>query len=167
MYGFNGLMKHPLHQMLEAAAGVVPLLLLGMPVTVAAALAFAIAIQLQLQHSNVDMRLGPLRYVFAWAPLHRFHHIKYGTSGDVNFGLFFNVWDRLLCTDFDDADYPIDSDDLGIGSQPDYPSGYRAQLLEPFRERPKQPVPPTPPGLPRQRDMATAADAKSAEPAKD
>jgi sterol desaturase/sphingolipid hydroxylase (fatty acid hydroxylase superfamily) len=167
MYGFNGLMKHPLHQMIEAAAGVVPLLLLGMPATVAAVLAFAIAIQLQLQHSNVDMRLGPLRRVFAWAPLHRFHHIKYGTSGDVNFGLFFNLWDRLCGTAFDHPQYPLDSDDLGIGSRPDYPGGYRAQLLEPFRDRPSQPVPPTPPGLPRPRETATAADAASARSAKD
>lgn len=31
MYGFNGLMKHPLHQMLEALGGTLPLLLLGIP----------------------------------------------------------------------------------------------------------------------------------------
>lgn len=30
-YGFNGLMKHPLHGALELAAGTAPLLVLGMP----------------------------------------------------------------------------------------------------------------------------------------
>lgn len=133
MYGFNGLMKHPLHQSLEAMAGVAPLLLCGMPAPVAAVLTFAISVELLLQHSNVDMRLGPLRKVFAWAPLHRFHHIKYGTAGDVNFGLFFNLWDYLLGTAFDNPHYAIGSKDLGIGSRPDYPSGYLAQLLEPLR----------------------------------
>ncbi|MEH6413473.1 sterol desaturase family protein [Pseudomonas sp. CGJS7] len=167
MYGFNGLMKHPLHQMLEAAAGVAPLLLLGMPAPVAAGLAFAIAIQLLLQHSNVDMRLGPLRHVFAWAPLHRFHHIKYGTAGDVNFGLFFTVWDRLLGTAFDNPRYRIDSEDLGIGSWPDYPSEYRDQLLEPFFDRPAQALPPIPPGLPQPRAKLKADDATRAAPAKD
>ncbi|WP_085693933.1 MULTISPECIES: sterol desaturase family protein [unclassified Pseudomonas] len=132
LYGFNGLMKHPLHQTLEATAGLLPLLVLGIPAEVAVLLAFAIAIQLLLQHSNVDMRLGPLRHVFAWAPLHRFHHMKYGRAGDVNFGLFFTVWDRLLGTAFHTQDYRIGAGDLGIGSRPDFPRDYVAQLLDPF-----------------------------------
>ena len=65
MYGFNGLIKHPVHQTLETIAGTAPLLLLGMPVEVGMLLGFAITIQLLLQHSNADMRLGPLRYVLA------------------------------------------------------------------------------------------------------
>ena len=81
-------MKHPLHLLLEAAGGMLPLLLLGIPEPLMAVLAFAVAVQLLLQHANVDMRMGPLRHVFAWAPVHRFHHMKYGTAGDVNFGLF-------------------------------------------------------------------------------
>ena len=133
MYGFNGLMKHPLHQMLEALGGTLPLLVLGIPVEVAALLAFAVAIQLLLQHSNVDMRIGALRHLFAWAPLHRLHHLKYGTTGDVNFALFFSFWDRLLGTALYLPDYRLAEDDLGIGDRPDYPVGYLAQLAEPFR----------------------------------
>lgn len=133
MYGFNGLMKHPLHQMLEALGGTLPLLVLGIPVEVAALLAFAIAIQLLLQHSNVDMRIGALRHLFAWAPLHRLHHLKYGTAGDVNFALFFSFWDRLLGTALYLPDYALAEDDLGIGDRPDYPVAYFAQLAEPFR----------------------------------
>ncbi|MBD9678311.1 sterol desaturase family protein [Pseudomonas sp. PDM18] len=132
MYGFNGLMKHPLHQMLEALGGTLPLLLLGVPVEVAALLAFAIAIQLLLQHSNVDMRIGALRHLFAWAPLHRLHHLKYGTAGDVNFALFFSFWDRLLGTALHLPDYALAEDDLGIGDRPDYPLAYVDQLAEPF-----------------------------------
>ena len=120
MYGFNGLMKHPLHQM-------------GISVEVAALLAFAIAIQLLLQHSNVDMRIGALRHVFAWAPLHRLHHLKYGTTGDVNFALFFSFWDRLLGTALYLPDYELAEDDLGIGDRPDYPVAYLEQIAEPFR----------------------------------
>lgn len=134
MYGLNGLMKHPLHLGLEALAGTLPLVLLGMPVDVAALLAFAIGVQLLLQHSNVDMRIGALRHLFAWAPVHRFHHLRYGRAGDVNFALFFSVWDRLLGTAFHSS-YRVQSDDLGIGSQPDYPHDYLAQLVEPFVDR--------------------------------
>lgn len=43
-YGFNGLMKHPLHQTLETAAGVAPLVLLGLPTSVAYALALCVAV---------------------------------------------------------------------------------------------------------------------------
>ncbi|WP_426206901.1 sterol desaturase family protein [Pseudomonas sp. TWP3-1] len=132
LYGFNGLMKHPLHQLLEASAGLLPLVLLGIPSNVAVLLAFAIAIQLLLQHSNVDMRLGPLRWIFAWAPLHRFHHMKYGRAGDVNFGLFFNLWDWLLGTAFYTEDYRIREGDLGIGSRADFPRDYVAQIVDPF-----------------------------------
>ncbi|WP_249677200.1 sterol desaturase family protein [Pseudomonas abieticivorans] len=136
MYGFNGLMKHPLHQLLEALGGTLPLLLCGLPQEVAVLLAFSIAIQLLLQHSNVDMRIGPLRHVFAWAPLHRLHHLKYGTTGDVNFALFFSGWDRLLGTALHLPHYPLADDDLGIGDRPDYPVAYLQQLAEPFRNEP-------------------------------
>ena len=144
LYGFNGWMKHPLHLLLEAAGGMLPLLLLGIPERVMGVLAFAVAVQLLLQHANVDMRMGPLRHVFAWAPLHRFHHMKYGTAGDVNFGLFFTCWDRLLGTRFDAPRYRMAGKDLGIGSRPDYPCAYAAQLLEPFRaeEGVRAPAPP-------------------------
>ena len=46
LYGFNGLVRHSLHQMLDLAAGTFPLLLAGLPVPVAVLLAFAISVQL-------------------------------------------------------------------------------------------------------------------------
>ena len=147
LYGFNGLMKHPLHQMLEASAGLLPLILLGIPLAVAQLLALAIALQLLLQHSNVAMRLGPLRWVFAWAPVHRFHHMKYGRAGDVNFGLFFTLWDWLLGTAFYRDDYRIKPGDLGIGSRPDFPLAYGAQLRDPFVPVRTAKEPPLPEGL--------------------
>ncbi len=73
LYGFNGLMKHPMHQSVEALAGLAPLLLVGMPVDVVVLLAFAIGIQLLLQHSNVDMRIGPqtIRRAFSFQRIER------------------------------------------------------------------------------------------------
>ncbi len=132
-YGFNGLLKHPLHQALETAAGSLPLLLLGVPPRVAAILAAAVAIQLLLQHSNVDYRVGLLSSVLALNQGHRFHHLKWAGVGDVNFGLFTLVWDHLYRTHTSDAARRFTSDDFGIGKQPDYPATYTRQLLEPFR----------------------------------
>lgn len=133
-YGLNGLMKHPLHQAVELSFGIAPLLLIGIPERVAWALAFAAAIQLLMQHSNADYRVGPLR---AWLSLnegHRFHHLKWGGVGDVNFGLFTLLYDRLLLNTFSyDPARRFTSDDLGIGKEPNFPSGYLDQLAEPFR----------------------------------
>lgn len=135
MYGFNGLMKHPLHQAIELTAATLPLLLIGMPMEIGALLGFCAAIQLLLQHSNVDMRIGPLIYIWAIAPGHRHHHIKAGTKGDVNFGLFTMIWDHLLGTfvaESESRPAPRDGE-LGIGSKSNYPQGYIEQLIEPFK----------------------------------
>ncbi len=134
LYGFNGLMKHPVHQLIETGAGMLPLVLLGIPPTVAAALPLLVAIQLLTQHANVDYRSGPLRLVFCNAELHRFHHLASARRGDVNFGLFFTVWDRLLGT----AHYvagtaPRYSAELGIEGRPRFPQSWPAQMLAPFR----------------------------------
>lgn len=134
MYGFNGLLKHPLHQAIELTAGVAPLVLMGMPQTIAWLLAFAVAIQLILQHSNVDMRIGPLIYIWAVAPAHRHHHLASQTDGDVNFGLFTSLWDHLLGTFRSGANTPR-AGEIGVFGRPDYPKGYLLQLMEPFRRR--------------------------------
>lgn len=134
LYGFNGLMKHPLHQTLETAAGITPLLLLGLPLDVAAVLALAVAVQLLLQHSNVDYRVGPIKYILALNEGHRFHHLKWAGIGDVNFGLFTLIWDRALCTYSFDVRRRFDGDDLGMADRPSYPDSYLEQLAEPFRE---------------------------------
>lgn len=133
MYGFNGLMKHPLHQSFELTCASLPLLLLGMPVHVAWLLGFAVAVQLLLQHSNVDLRVGPLVHLWAVGPAHRFHHSNRVGEGDVNFGLFSSVWDHLLGTfRFDPATSPCVGE-LGVVGRPEYPIRYLAQILEPFR----------------------------------
>ncbi|WP_069159953.1 sterol desaturase family protein [Nocardia altamirensis] len=132
-YGFNGLMKHPLHGGVELLVGTLPLLILGMPAVVAEVLAVLIAVQLLLQHSNADYRVGPLRYVLALNEGHRFHHLKWAGIGDVNFGLFTLIWDHLLGTFSFDPQRRFTSDDLGMAAKPNYPDAYLAQLAEPFR----------------------------------
>jgi sterol desaturase/sphingolipid hydroxylase (fatty acid hydroxylase superfamily) len=135
MYGFNGLVKHPLHQAFELTCASLPLLALGMPVHVAWLLGFAVAVQLLLQHSNVDVRLGPFVHVWAVAPAHRFHHLSRAGDGDVNFALFSSLWDHLLGTfRYDPARTPRRGE-LGIEGRPDYPTAYVPQLHEPFRRQ--------------------------------
>lgn len=134
LYGFNGLMKHPLHQAIEVGAGTAPLMLLGVGQDIAWLLSFSVGIQLLLQHSNVDMRIGPLVYVWAVAPAHRHHHLASKTDGDVNFGLFTALWDHVLGTFENGRSAPRDGE-VGVDGRPDYPRGYLGHLIEPFRWR--------------------------------
>jgi len=133
-YGLNGLMKHPLHQAVELTFGIAPLLAIGITQDVAWALAFCVAVQLLLQHSNADYRVGPLRGWLALNEGHRFHHLKWAGLGDVNFGLFTLVYDRLLLRTYSyDPGRRFTSADLGIAKQPDFPTRYVDQLLKPWR----------------------------------
>lgn len=135
MYGFNGLVKHPVHQGIETAAGMLPLVLLGVPGDVATAVAGLVVLQLLLQHSNVDYRVGAVQ---RWAALnegHRLHHVARVPEGDVNFGLFLLIWDRVLGTFTDPTGRSVDVAELGIAGRPAYPGGYVDQLREPFRRR--------------------------------
>ncbi|MBL4799620.1 MAG: sterol desaturase family protein [Oleispira sp.] len=133
LYGFNGIMKHPVFQLFDSVVAVGPLLLLGMPQDVAFMLVYCIFIQLLMQHSNADMKTGWLRLIFATAEVHRFHHLK-GKQGDVNFGLFLSIWDRLLGTAYyEHRTSPLADLDIGIGSEPDYPKDYLGQIQRPFK----------------------------------
>ncbi len=131
-YGLNGLMKHPLHQAAEMLGGVLPLIIMGVPVQVASALAVCVAVQLLLQHANVDYRVGPLRSLLALNEGHRFHHLKWAGVGDVNFGLFTLLWDHLYRTYSFDPQRRFTTEDLGMAAKPHYPTGYFSQLAEPF-----------------------------------
>lgn len=132
LYGFNGLMKHPIHQSIELAAATVPLIVLGFGPTIAWLVGYAVAIQLLLQHSNVDMRIGKLGYIWAIAPAHRHHHIASAKDGDVNFGLFTTLWDHLLGTFVLDSRPTPRNGQLGIEGDPDFPRGYAEHLAAPF-----------------------------------
>jgi len=135
LYGFNGLIRHPLHQTIDLAIGTLPLVLAGLPVNVAVLLGFIISVQLFVQHSNVDVRLGVFQKFLSIGSLHRLHHVNWGKEGDVNFGLFFTVWDWMLGTLVLTPKRAIRSDDLGIDYEPNYPRGYIDQLIHPFFPR--------------------------------
>jgi len=132
LYGFNGFIRHPLHQALDIVSGTLPLIVLGLPIDVAVLLGFAIAVQLIVQHSNVDYALGPFQKVLAIGAAHRLHHVNWAGEGDVNFGLFFTLWDRLLGTYQAPHERKPRGGDIGIQDCPHYPQDYATQLRAPF-----------------------------------
>jgi sterol desaturase/sphingolipid hydroxylase (fatty acid hydroxylase superfamily) len=88
LYGFNGLVRHPLHQQIDLAIGTLPLVLAGMPVDVAVLLGLAMTVQLIVQHSNVDYWLGPFEHLLAIGPVHRLHHVNWVGEGESTSGCF-------------------------------------------------------------------------------
>lgn len=138
LYGFNGLVRHPLHQTLDMVIGTLPLVLLGMPVNVAVLLGFTVSIQLIVQHSNVASVLGPFRNVMSIGHIHHLHHVNWGKEGDCNFGLFLTLWDRIFGTFHPQAPRPITAADMGIDEVPNFPKTYLEQLIFPFVYKPGQ-----------------------------
>ncbi len=132
LYGFNGLVRHPLHHMVDLSVGTIPLVLAGMPFEVAAALAFTSSVQLLVQHSNVDYNLGWFKYMLSIGPVHRLHHVNWRGEGDVNFGLYFTFWDMMMGTFRLSAPQAPVAGDIGIDDMPNYPQTYLKQLIQPF-----------------------------------
>lgn len=54
-------------------------------------------------------------------------------EGDVNFGLFTLIWDRLIGTCVDPRTRHVNDGDLGIADDPDHPTWYVSQIIEAFR----------------------------------
>lgn len=142
LYGFNGLVRHPLHQTLDMVMATAPLVILGMPVEVAVLLGFAVSIQLIVQHSNVAAILGPFRNVLSIGQIHHLHHVNWGKEGDCNFGLFLTLWDKMLGTFHPESPRPITAADMGIDEVPNFPKSYVEQLLFPFVYKPGAGTPP-------------------------
>jgi sterol desaturase/sphingolipid hydroxylase (fatty acid hydroxylase superfamily) len=138
LYGMNGVMRHPLHQVIDMVIANAPLVIIGMPVPVAVMLGFMISITLIVQHSNVDARLGPLQKHLSIGRIHHLHHVNWGTEGDCNFGLLLTIWDRLLGTFHEKPPREITAKDLGVDEVPNFPKGYVEQFLFPLHYKPGQ-----------------------------
>ena len=82
-----------------------------------------------LTHCNVDMRFGPLSYVFNTPGLHRWHHSKDPAEGDKNYGENLVLWDLLFGTWYNPNKRPP----VEIGVKETMPDGFLAQLAAPFR----------------------------------
>jgi len=131
MYAFNGLLQHPFHQAFEIIVGGTIVIAMGMPHEIGLLVGFAVVIQFLLQHSNADMRIGPLKYLLAVAPVHRRHHTREYDGYGANFGFFTNLWDYMLGTLDLGERTRVGETEVGV-SDPAYPKTYMAQFRHPF-----------------------------------
>ncbi len=87
-----------------------------------------------LTHCNVEMRFGPLSWVFNTPELHRWHHSKnIYDGGNMNYCENIMIWDHAFDT-FYNPPYrpPVD-----IGIKEIMPPKFKDQILFPFKHKPK------------------------------
>jgi sterol desaturase/sphingolipid hydroxylase (fatty acid hydroxylase superfamily) len=145
----NAARFHPLDSIISYAVTVVPLLLMGCPPMVMALLATFTAVHGVFQHANVDLRLGPLNWVFSMAELHRWHHSRTITDANSNYGANVIFWDVVFGTRHLPSDREHQPNDVGFHGDTAFPQTYLAQLLSVFRWR----------GLCAEVEAAAAAEA--------
>lgn len=83
-----------------------------------------------LTHANLDVRCGPLNYVFNTPELHRWHHSRRVEEGNRNYGENLVVWDLVFGTWY----LPPRRPPLDIGIDGPMPEGFIGQCVEPFRQ---------------------------------
>ncbi|HML27808.1 MAG TPA: sterol desaturase family protein [Hyphomicrobium sp.] len=159
LYGYNGVIRHPLHQAIDMIVGNMPLVIIGMPAPVAVVLGFLISVTLIVQHSNVDAYLGPLQKHLAIGRAHHMHHVNWGTEGDCNFGMLLSVWDRLFGTYAEKLSREVTSKDLGVDELPNFPKSLWEQMILPWVYVPGNGEPE------RYKRLAEEAKAKAKTPA--
>jgi sterol desaturase/sphingolipid hydroxylase (fatty acid hydroxylase superfamily) len=131
VYWLNGQRRHLLHEILEGSPGLLLLAVLGAPAILIACYIAALTIHLMLQHGNIEYRAGALRYVFAVAELHRWHHQRLYSTVQGNYGAILSIWDYIFGTALQKTgDAPHD---VGMDDEPSLPANYLGQLRWPFK----------------------------------
>jgi sterol desaturase/sphingolipid hydroxylase (fatty acid hydroxylase superfamily) len=131
LYWLNATRFHPLDNIPMYALHVLPLTLAGADESVLVGFTVWSLVHGFFQHANVDMRLGPLNYVFSMAELHRWHHSRDIAEANHNYGSNCIVWDLVFGTFYwpRQRRSPVD---VGLSGLPDFPQRVVPQLLSPF-----------------------------------
>ena len=133
LYWLNATRAHPLEHVFRSCFNMLPLALAGASIELVALQGITDAVVGLFQHANVDIRLGPLNYVFSAAPVHRWHHARSRAEADHNYGDNFIFWDLVFGTYYRPRGREVEA--LGITGLAAFPRGYLAQLVSPLRWR--------------------------------
>ncbi|MGD1933789.1 MAG: sterol desaturase family protein [Candidatus Phaeomarinobacter sp.] len=131
LYWLNGIRSHPVEVVIQVFFYALPFALLQPSEEIV-----MVAIMMQLcigvfQHGNMDLKLRFWEYIFSIGDNHRYHLYPNKEVGDSNYGGEFIVWDILFGT-FHNPKNERPSDNIGIGTAPNYPLTVAGLLIAPF-----------------------------------
>ena len=125
---------HPINAVfVRVIVQLVPIWVLGFSADAVLIYGAIIALHGTVSHLNIDMRIGPLNYVFVGPELHRYHHSA-KTAEAVNYGSALSIFDQMFGTFL----YRPEKQPASLGLYED--SGYPGQhaffdaLIFPFRK---------------------------------
>ncbi|WP_156408867.1 sterol desaturase family protein [Rhizobium sp. Root708] len=122
---------HLVDSLFKIALSQIPLYLLGAPLEVFLWVGAVTAFIGLLTHCNIDVRTGPLDFIFSTPQLHRWHHSRVLAEGNTNYGENLVIWDQIFRTYFNpDRRPPVD---IGISGR--VADSFVGQFLQPFSTR--------------------------------
>lgn len=119
---------HFIDSLVSIVLGLVILVALGAPMEIVKWLSAITAFIGMLTHCNVEMRFGPVSWIFNTPELHRWHHSKDLREGNKNYGENIMLWDMLFGTYFNEPRRPP----VDIGIKEHMPPRFRHQIIWPF-----------------------------------
>jgi sterol desaturase/sphingolipid hydroxylase (fatty acid hydroxylase superfamily) len=123
---------HPINIFFGTVVADVALLIAGISPNVFVVLGPITIAHSAFVHANLDWSLGPFKYVIASPIFHRWHHTMPDRGGEKNFAATFPVIDLIFGTFYMPAGERPDR--YGIDDR-EFPEGFGAQLMYPFRRR--------------------------------
>jgi len=132
LYWLNALRFHFLDTALLNLGFIAPLVALGAPPEVFTLWIVLSSVHGICQHANMQIRCGPLNWIFSMAELHRWHHSRLLRESNTNYGQNIILWDIVFGTRFLPADREP-PEDIGIANLPAFPMTWWAQLVSPLR----------------------------------
>lgn len=132
LYWMNAVRFHPVDYLLVGPCKLLPLALLGAPAAIFALVNVFAAVHGAFQHANLQVRLGPLNWIFSMAELHRWHHSRSVEEANHNYGGNLIFWDIVFATRWLPAHRqpPVD---IGLSHPSNFPTTFWPQLTSPIR----------------------------------
>lgn len=132
LYWLNAARFHVVDIVLLNVGYLLPLVALGADGPVIALWVVASSVHGISQHANMQMRCGPLNWIFSMAELHRWHHSRLEKESNTNFGQTLIVWDIVFGTRFLPSDRKPPAD-IGIAGLSAFPMTWWAQMCSPMQ----------------------------------
>ena len=96
IYWFSGLRTSALNSLIIRLPYLIAMCMFAIPAATVAVIAISLGAVNFWVHSNLDVSLGPLDYIFITPPFHRVHHSMAEIAIDRNFGNILSCWDYMF-----------------------------------------------------------------------